>query len=387
MRIFHISDLHIGKQLYRYSLREEQAHILQSIIAYGREYKPDVLVIAGDIYDKAAPSAEAYDLFNQFLNDLSELTERMPVLVIAGNHDNGARLQYASDFLERSRIYVSAKAPSEGEALKQIVLQDDYGPVHFYLLPFIRPRDVRHLFDEGAVTSYDSAVQAVLEREQIDYSQRNVLVAHQFFVAGETAPVLCESEQSSLSVGGIDSVDVGRVQQFDYVALGHIHGPQKIGGDHIRYSGTPLKYSVSEARHQKGVTLVTLGEKGAPPQIELLPLTALRDVRTLQGTLAEVLAQAEDAVQDDYVSVTLTDEEPLYRPKDQLEERYHRILEVRLDNRRIRQKLSADLSCEEHLQPFEAFQAFYQEMNGQPLSGEEGRLMADIIAAAAEEVQ
>ena len=259
--------------------------------------------------------------------------------------------------------------------------------MHFYLLPFIRPRDVRHLFDEGVVTSYDSAVQAVLEREQIDYSQRNVLVAHQFFVAGETAPVLCESEQSVLSVGGIDSVDVGHVRQFDYVALGHIHGPQKIGGDHIRYSGTPLKYSVSEARHQKGITLVTLGEKGAPPQIELLPLTALRDVRTLQGTLAEVLAQAGDAMQDDYVSVTLTDEEPLYRPKDQLEERYRRILEVRLDNRRVRQKLSADLSCEEHLQPLEAFQAFYQEMNGQPLSEEEGRLMVDIIAAAAEEVQ
>lgn len=386
MRIFHISDLHIGKQLYGYSLREEQAHILQSIIACAREYRPDVLIIAGDIYDKAAPSAEAYDLFNQFLNNLSELTEQMPVLIVAGNHDNGARLQYASDFLERSHIYVSAKAPTEGEALRQLVLQDDYGAVHFYLLPFIRPRDVRHLFDEGVVTSYDSAVQAVLEREQIDYGQRNVLVAHQFFVAGETAPVLCESEQSSFSVGGIDSVDVRHVQQFDYVALGHIHGPQKIGGDHIRYSGTPLKYSVSEARHQKGITLVTLGEKGTPPQIELLPLVALRDVRTLQGTLAEVLAQAEQVV-DDYVSITLTDEEPLYRPKDQLEELYHHILEVRLDNRRIRQKLSTDLSCEEHLQPLEAFQAFYQEMNGQPLRGEEWQLMADIIAAAAEEVQ
>lgn len=387
MRIFHISDLHIGKQLYAYSLKAEQEHILQTIIQYARQYRPDVLVIAGDIYDKSAPSAEAYELFDQFLNGLAELTAQMPVLIIAGNHDNAARLQYASGFLERSQIYLAAKAPSGDEPLKQVTLQDAYGPVHFYLLPFIRPRDVRQQFDEGVVTSYDSAVQAVLEREPIDYSQRNVLVAHQFFVAGQTTPTLCDSEQSYSAVGGIDSVDVSHVRQFDYVALGHIHGPQQIGAPHIRYSGTPLKYSVSESRQQKAVTLVTLAEKGAPPQIELLPLPALRDVRTLQGTLAEVLAQVDDRLRDDYVSITLTDEEPLYRPKDQLEEQYHRILEVRLDNRRIRQKLAGAVSADEQLQPLEAFQAFYQEMNGQPLSDAEVQMMTAVIAAAAEEVQ
>jgi exonuclease SbcD len=246
---------------------------------------------------------------------------------------------------------------------------------------------VRALFEEGVVTSYDSAIAALLEREQIDYSQRNVLLAHQFFVAGETAPTLCDSEQSSISVGGIDSVDVHHVARFDYVALGHIHGAQKMGAEQIRYSGTPLKYSVSEVSHQKAITMVTLGAKGEPPQIEALPLTPLREVRTLKGTLAEVLAQADNTIREDYVSITLTDEDGIYRPKEQLEEQYHRILEVRLDNQRIRQKLSGDVTVSESLQPFDAFQAFYQEMNGQPLSDAEAHVLQEVIAEAMEEVR
>ena len=385
MKIFHISDLHIGKQLHYYNLREEQEDMLEKIILAAEAHEPDVMVIAGDIYDKSAPSAEAYEIFNQFLNRLTRLPKPMPVLLIAGNHDNASRLSYASAFLEKSRIYISAKAPGQEEYLKKITVQDAYGDVNFYLLPFIRPRDVRHLFEEGVVTSYDTAVAAVLEREAIDYTRRNVLVAHQFFVAGTAEPERCDSEQNYIAVGGIDSVDIRHVQNFDYVALGHIHGAQKMGAEHIRYSGTPLKYSVSEARHQKGITVVTLREKGTPVQIERIPLTPLQDVRKLEGTLEEILHLADAPLQD-YVSITLTDEDGLYRPKDQLEERYRRILEVRLDNARIRHKMAHTMSSEEHLTPFEAFQAFYQEMNGQPVSEEEARVIADVIETAKEMV-
>ena len=385
MKIFHISDLHIGKQLHYYNLREEQEDMLEKIILAAEAHEPDVMVIAGDIYDKSAPSAEAYEIFNQFLNRLTRLPKPMPVLLIAGNHDNASRLSYASAFLEKSRIYISAKAPGQEEYLKKITVQDAYGDVDFYLLPFIRPRDVRQLFEEGVVTSYDTAVAAVLEREAIDYTRRNVLVAHQFFVAGAAEPERCDSEQNYIAVGGIDSVDICHVQNFDYVALGHIHGAQKMGAEHIRYSGTPLKYSVSEARHQKGITMVTLQEKGVPLQIEQLPLTPLHDVRKLEGTLEELL-HLDHAPLEDYVSITLKDEDGLYRPKDQLEERYRRILEVRLDNTRIRHKLAHTMSSEEHLTPFEAFQAFYQEMNGQPMSEEEARVIADVIETAKEMV-
>ena len=385
MKFFHISDLHIGKQLHYYHLREEQESILDAIVQAAELHKPDALLIAGDIYDKAAPSAEAYEIFNRFLNRLTGLSGKMPVLIIAGNHDNASRLSYASDFLEKSRIYISAKAPEADEPLKKITLTDAFGEVDVYLLPFIRPRDVRHLFEDGVVTSYDTAVEAVLARENIDYSRRNVLVAHQFFVAGTAEPERCESEQTYIAVGGIDSVDIRHVENFDYVALGHIHGAQRMGAEHIRYSGTPLKYSVSEAGHTKGITVVTLGEKGEPPVIEQLPLTPLHDVKKLSGTLEEIL-NLKDAPAEDYVSITLTDEESLYRPKDQLEERYHRILEVRLDNTRVRHKLEQTMTSEEHLTPFEAFREFYQEMNGQPMNEDEERILAGVIETAEEMV-
>ena len=385
MKFFHISDLHIGKQLHYYNLREEQESILDAIVQAAELHRPDALLIAGDIYDKAAPSAEAYEIFNRFLNRLTGLSGKMPVMIIAGNHDNASRLSYASDFLEKSRIYISAKAPEADEPLKKITLTDAFGEVDVYLLPFIRPRDVRHLFEDGVVTSYDTAVEAVLARENIDYSRRNVLVAHQFFVAGTAEPERCESEQTYIAVGGIDSVDIRHVENFDYVALGHIHGAQRMGAEHIRYSGTPLKYSVSEAGHTKGITVVTLGEKGEPPVIEQLPLTPLHDVKKLSGTLEEILNQ-ENAPAEDYVSIILTDEESLYRPKDQLEERYHRILEVRLDNTRVRHKLEQTMTSEEHLTPFEAFREFYQEMNGQPMNEDEERILAGVIETAEEMV-
>ena len=341
MRFFHISDLHIGKQLYHYSLKEAQSAILEQIVARVQEYGPDALLIAGDIFDKSAPSGEAYMLFDAFLDQLAEVKPQVPVFLIAGNHDSGERLQYAASFLEKHQIHIAAFPPGEeGERLKKVTLTDPFGLVDIYLLPFTKPSYVRHLFPEGKAVSYDEAVGAVLEREELDLTRRNVLLSHQFYVSGSERPMVCASEQGYLthgggqmagafsgrgdaaesvreaeqlperkplpeerragqegvllpvSVGGIDSVDVSRVRQFDYVALGHLHGAQWIGRPQVRYCGTPLKYSVSEEKQEKSITLVTLEEKGSEVKVETIPLTARQDVRTERGTLEEVIGRA-----------------------------------------------------------------------------------------------
>ncbi|MDO5425862.1 MAG: exonuclease SbcCD subunit D [Eubacteriales bacterium] len=384
MKFFHISDLHIGKLLYRYSLRESQEAVLSQIVEKAKEQRPDAILIAGDIFDKSVPSAEAYTVLDSFLNSLGEITPAIPVMLIAGNHDSAGRLSFASSFLEKHRIYVSVMPPQTPEEyLKKITLQDSYGEVDFYLLPFLKPGYVRGLFEEGTVTDYTSAVRAVLEREQIDFNRRNVLVSHQFY-QGSSAVETCDSEQTVLAVGGLDKVDANLLKDFDYAALGHIHGAQKVQYDHIRYSGTPLKYSVSEERHKKGITLVELGEKGTPVQIAQIPLHAPKDVRTMRGTLEEILSQATDANRHDYVSVTLTDEQDPWNPKQRLEEQYDSLLEIRIDNARTRAKLQGDFEAQENWTLQEAFSHFYQEMNQCPLSEKEESIMEEIFAAAGE---
>jgi exonuclease SbcD len=380
MKIFHLSDLHIGKQLYFYNLRASQERVLQMIVEKAVEYRPDVVVIAGDIYDKAVPSGEAYELFDAFLNQLADIRPSIPVLIIAGNHDNAARLKFASGFLKKNHIYISVMPPqSEEEHLVKIELEDEFGLVNFYLLPFTKPAYVRKLFEEETCREYQDAVQKVIEREVLDETKRNVLVAHQFFVAGEEKPERSDSEMN-LSVGGLDQVDIKCVEKFDYVALGHIHRAQKVGKDFIRYCGTPLKYSVSEEKHHKGILMITLGEKGSKNQYETIPLTIKPDVRSMRGTLEEVIALAKEENKDDYVSITLTDEE-LERPKDKLEEYYSRILEVRIDNKQTRAILSEDFE-ENSTDPVEAFFHFYEEMNGQPLGEEAEQIFYEVLETA-----
>ena len=389
MKLFHISDLHIGKQLHFYNLRDNQIAILNQIVRMAKEQRPDVILIAGDIYDKSVPSAEAYTIFDQFLNQLSDITPPIPVLIIAGNHDSAERLNYASSFLEKHHIYISVFPPrTEEEMLKKITLKDEHGDVNFYLLPFTKPGFVRHLFEEGTITSYDKAIAALIDREQIDFSQRNVLLSHQFYVSGEKQPETCDSEQVYISVGGIDSVDIAVVRQFDYVALGHLHGSQQIGERQIRYCGTPLKYSVSEEKHRKAVTMVTIGEKGEELSIEQFPLTTIQEVRREKGMLSEIISRATPENRHDFISITLTDEAELYKPKEQLEEHYDYILEVRVENSRTKAQLESHVGEASVLDPFEAFREFYQEMNNEPMSDEEEKLMMDIIdrAKGAEEL-
>lgn len=381
MKIFHISDLHIGKQLYFYNLKDLQVEILCQIIKMAKEHRPDVILIAGDIYDKSIPSGEAYEVFDEFLNRLADITPSIPVLIIAGNHDSAMRLKFASSFLQKNNIHISVLPPqNKEEYLKKITLHDQYGNVNFYMLPFTKPGYVRNLFEEGTVEDYNSAVRAVIEREKIDITERNVLIAHQFFVSSTKEPEKCDSELAYISVGGIDSVDVDCIRIFDYAALGHIHGAQSIGENYIRYSGTPLKYSVSEEHHHKGITVVTLEEKNTPPKYDQLPLLASHDVRSITGTLEHVITAATNENRSDYVSITLTDEKNLYRPKDQLEEHYDNILEVKIENKRTQNRLENVEDTEEILHPIDAFREFYQIINNQPASSVEEKLMSEIIS-------
>ena len=380
MKFFHLSDLHIGKQLHRYNLKEDQQVILKEVITYAKELRPDAIVIAGDIYDKSVPSAEAVNVFDEFLTDLSEITPEIPILIISGNHDSPDRLKYASEILKRHHIYLAGNVPERPEEhIEKVTLHDAYGEVNFYLLPFMKPAYVKNIFVDGTPETYSDAVKEIIKREKIDYKdKRNVLVSHQFYV-GEKAesPETCDSEV--FSVGGIDNVDIGSVKEFDYVALGHLHGAQCIGKPEIRYCGTLLKYSVSESTQNKSLTVVTLKAKGEKPEIENYPLHPLRDVRKKKGTLDEIIKEAQETEKDDYISITLTDEIDPYKPKEQLERIFSHILEIRVDNQRTRTKLK---EMDEELvmkDPFTSFAEFYKEMQGREMNGEEETIMKEIF--------
>lgn len=383
MKFFHLSDLHIGKQLHRYNLKEDQQVILKEVITYAKELRPDALVIAGDIYDKSVPSAEAVNVFDEFLTDLSEITPEIPILIISGNHDSPDRLKYASEILKRHHIYLAGNVPERPEEhIEKVTLHDAYGEVDFYLLPFMKPAYVKNIFVDGTPETYSDAVKEIIKREKIDYKdKRNVLVSHQFYV-GEKAesPETCDSEV--FSVGGIDNVDIGSVKEFDYVALGHLHGAQCIGKPEIRYCGTLLKYSVSESTQNKSLTVVTLKAKGEKPEIENYPLHPLRDVRKKKGTLDEIIKESRETEKDDYISITLTDEIDPYKPKEQLERIFSHILEIRVDNQRTRTKLK---EMDEELvmkDPFTSFAEFYKEMQGREMNGEEETIMKEIFDKA-----
>lgn len=377
MRFFHLSDLHIGRQLHHYNLYEDQKHILDEVAGLAEQMRPDAVLIAGDVYDKSVPSAEAVSLFDDFLTKLSSAAGGLPVLIIAGNHDSARRLDYASRLLGSRRIYIAGNVPEkEEDHLKKVTLTDEFGEVDFYLLPFLKPGYLRWMEEGEEVRTYTDAVRAVLEREEIDYGRRNVLLSHQFYAGGGSGPETCDSE--ILSVGGIDQVDVSVISRFDYAALGHLHGAQRAGGDRIRYCGTLLKYSVSEENHKKSLHLVELAEKGEPVKVTQIPLHPLRDVRRVRGELKEILEGAESSGREDYVSVTLTDETEPYKPKEQLEKAFRNILEIRIDNERTRKKL--DFSDEEIRieDPLTSFADFFREMNGRDLSQSEMRIMRQI---------
>ncbi len=361
MKLFHLSDLHIGKRVNEFSMIEDQKYILERILDLADEEKPDGVILAGDIYDKQIPSAEAVQVFDAFITKLAE--RKLPVFIISGNHDSAERLAFGGRLLNSRGIYLS---PVYDGNVTKISLEDEYGTVWIHLLPFIRPAAVRHVFEDeaDAVTDVRFAVQTVIRHMEIDEKDRNILVAHQFV----TGASRCESED--IQVGGLDNIDASVFEMFDYTALGHIHSPQNVGTGMVRYCGTPLKYSFSETDQEKSVTVVELEEKGNI-KVRLLPLKPFRDMRKIRGTYLELTARSfyEDMNCEDYIQVTLTDEDDVPDGLQKLRVIYPNIMQLLYDNQRTRtsQAIDAAQAVEEKTE-MELFREFYELQNNQPMT-------------------
>lgn len=382
MKFFHVGDLHLGKQLHGYDLIKDQEHMLEKLLSYIKKEQPDAVLIAGDIYDRAVPSGTAMQLLEQFFIQADELAKEqkaVEIILIAGNHDAAKRLQYGSSFMKRHHIHIAVMPPQQEDAnLEQVTLTDQEGVVHFYLLPYTKPGMIRHWVEQEELANTQDAVKFLLEREQIDWNERNVLLSHQFYLHANEDTVLCDSETPSFSVGGLDSIATTFVDKFDYVALGHIHSPQNLGDPHIRYAGTPLKYSVSEADQNKSITVVEMGKKGEI-SYRYLPIHPLHDVRALRGKMEELAAQCTEIPCHDYVSIVLTDEEAVQQPRDYLEKYYDHILEIQIDNTRTRQIMEEEIPALKEMSLEEAFMTFFQESTGRPMNEDEQKKFAQII--------
>ena len=367
MKLIHLSDLHLGKRVNDFSMLEDQQHILREILRIIDQEQPEGVLIAGDIYDKTVPPAEAVALLDDFLVELAD--RQLQVFLISGNHDSPERIAFGGRLMAHSGIHL---APVYDGRVEPIALADSYGPVHVYLLPFLKPVHVRRFFPETEISSYTDAMAAAIGAMEVDTAQRNVLVTHQFV----TGAARCDSEE--ISVGGTDNVDVSVFGDFDYVALGHIHGPQSVGRETVRYCGTPLKYSFSEAKHQKSVTVVELEEKGRVG-IRTVPLTPLRDLTELRGTYAEVTYRGfyeGTSYRQDYVHITLTDEDDVPDAVAKLRVIYPNLMKLDYDNRRTRAEFSIEEGGDaERRSPLELLEEFYAKQNGQPM-GEAQRQLA-----------
>ncbi len=370
MKLIHLSDLHLGKRVNEFSMLEDQAYILEEILKIIDAEQPDSVLIAGDVYDKSVPSAEAIKLCSTFLLSLAE--RKLQVFLSSGNHDSAERLAFVRELIDISGIHIS---PVYDGTLQPFTLTDSHGAVDIYMLPFVKPAHVRHYFEAASIESYTDAVRTALEQISLDPTHRNVLLAHQF-VTGSQA---CDSEE--ISVGGTENVDASVFDGFDYVALGHLHGPQKVA-PHIRYCGTPLKYSFSEVNHKKSVTVVELGEKGTV-DIRTVPLTPKRELLKLRGTFDELTEKAyyESTVYpQSYVSITLTDEEELPDVIGTLRQIYPFMMQLSYDNARTRSTriLQADADIQEKT-PLRAFSELYESQNGQPMSPEQEGFLRELI--------
>lgn len=371
MKLIHLSDIHLGKRVNEFSMLEDQAHILKKILAVVDEEKPNGVLIAGDVYDKSVPSTEAVQLFDDFLVRLAE--RKLPVFIISGNHDSPERLSFANRLIDAVGIHL---APVYNGVVEPITLSDEYGPVNVYMLPFIKPAHVRGFFPDIEITSYSDAVAAAIGGMNIDKTQRNVLITHQFVTGAQ------RSDSEELSVGGTDNIGAEVFCDFDYVALGHIHGPQNMDSGRIRYCGSPLKYSFSEAAQQKSVTVAELKEKGAL-EIHTVPLIPRRDMVELKGSYQQLTLREfyeNTTYQEDYTHITLTDEEDIPDAVAKLRTAYHNLMKLDYDNTRTRH--SAAISGAENVEtrsPIDLFAEFYELQNGLPMSAEQTELVASLI--------
>ena len=371
MKFLHLADLHLGKRVNGFSMLEDQAHILRQILAILDNEQPDGVLIAGDVYDKSVPSVEAVGLLDGFLTELR--ARGVPVLLISGNHDSPERLAFGGRVMDSCGIHVS---PVYDGALAPVTLQDAFGPVHIWLLPFVKPAHVRRWFPDADIESYTDAMAEAIAHMDIDTAARNVLVTHQFVTGGT------RSGSEELSVGGTDNVDSGVFAPFDYVALGHLHGAQHIGRETIRYAGSPLKYSFSEARQHKSVTVVTLGEKG-DVQVRTVALTPLRELREIRGSYDELTARSfyeHTTYRSDYLHLILTDEQDVFDAMSRLRTIYPYLMTLDYDNARTRAAGGMSVPAEtERRTPLELFEALYTRQNHQPMSEVQRAYIAQLM--------
>ena len=359
MKFAHISDLHLGKRVHQFSMIEDQKYILDKIVELVVQEEVDGVFIAGDIYDKVYPSAEAVALFDSFLVKLAK--EDIKVFVISGNHDSPERIAFLGQLTQKAGVYLSPVYDGE---VKKISMEDQHGKLNVYLLPFIKPIHVRHFFPEETIANYTEAMKVVVEHMELNAEERNILVAHQFVTGA------MRSDSEEISVGGLDNVEVSVFEAFDYVALGHIHRPQKMESERVRYSGTPLKYSFSECQDNKSLTIVEVKEKGNV-EIKSIPLVPLHDMVKIKGNFMEIMNPMNFPAIDSnsYLHITLTDELDIPEAFRRLSDVYPNLMQMEYDNTRTRQKREIHISTENaRRNPLEMFANLYETMNNQPLS-------------------
>lgn len=370
MKIMHLSDLHIGKRVNEYSMLQDQDYILKEILNIIDDEKVETVIIAGDVYDRSLPPNEALELFDEFLYQLS--SRNVNVFVISGNHDSPERISYCGRMMTENKIFLS---PVYDGNVKPITLNDDYGEVNFYLLPFVRPADIRRYFPDENIENYTDAVEVAIDNMNVDFNERNILVTHQFVTGAEL------SESEDIIVGGTDNVSGEVFDGFDYVALGHIHREQTVGKDNIRYCGTPLKYSFSEAKNIKSVTILDFNDKGNI-EYSKIPLTPLRDMREIRGTYYELTLKSnyESTNTEDYLHITLTDEEDIPDAIGKLRSIYPNIMKLDYDNLRTRGSGTVDaIENIESKSPFELFADLFKQQNNQDMSEEQEEIMRNLI--------
>ncbi len=370
MKFLHLSDLHLGKRVNEFPMLADQKAILAQILKIADDERPNAVLIAGDVYDKSVPPVEAVELFDDFLVKLA--ARKLPVYVIGGNHDSPERLAFCNRLIDASGIHIS---PAYGGEVRPLSLADEYGKVNIFMLPFVKPANVRRYFPEEQIESYTDAVRVAISKMQVNAAERNLLVTHQFV----TGAARCDSEE--ISVGGADNVDLSVFDAFDYVALGHIHGAQNIS-PRVRYCGTPLKYSFSEAKQQKSVTVAELKEKGTL-EIRTVPLTPERDMHEIRGTYEEIASKnfyENTTYRSDYMHVTLTDETDVPDAMAKLRVIYRNLMTLSYDNTRTRARTELGAAAEtEKKTPLDLFAEFYEKQNGAPMDEEQRAFVRELI--------
>ena len=376
MKLLHIADLHIGKRVNEFSMLEDQKYILKDILRIVDEVKPLGILMAGDIYDKSVPAGEAVEVLDEFLTEL--VSRKVELFIVSGNHDSPERLNFGSRIMKKNGVHIAGTFDGR---LKHIVIEDEFGPVNIYLLPFVKPAMVNPYYADEDIQSYEEAVNVIIEDSQMNEKERNILIAHQFITSGSQQPERSDSE--TIAIGGLDNIDASVFEAFDYVALGHLHGPQSIGREMIRYAGSPLKYSFSEARQHKSITILELLQKGTL-NFQTIPLIALRDMREIKGPLKELVRVGASLpiVSQDYIRAILTNEDEVYDAIGQLRQVYPNMMRIDFENSRSRQDENSNSAASGDVarkSPLELFEEFYAKQNNLEITEDQRQIIQNVI--------